>query len=161
MGGLFYQRLDTVGDGSGSSNMAVDGSSTPVIFKIKPIPGGSVNIARIIMYIEDSGSFDSGKWGNGITITNGIEFKQKENGATTDLLGFPIKTSGDMASLCHDLSHHKFGSGNEFITYRWTFSKAGGSIELHAGYSDELQIIINDDLTDLVLMNVIAQGVYL
>ena len=39
MSDLFYQRLSVNGDGTGNDDMAVDGSTTPVIFKIAPASG--------------------------------------------------------------------------------------------------------------------------
>ena len=159
MPNLFYQRLDTVGDGSGTSNIALaDGSSTPVIFRIVPEDGELVKIARLMIFVEDTGTFDSGDWGNGITLTNGFNFKLTRDGVTTDLLGFGIKTTGEMSSICHDLDHRSFGSGNEFVSFRWTFTKAGATVNLYN--DDELQLVINDDMTDLVKMYVHAQGVY-
>ena len=167
MSKLFYQRVDTVGDGSGNSNMAVDGSITPVVFKISPGEGETIKLARIMIYVEDSGAFDADKWGNGITLANGIDFKVSKNGVVSDLLGFSIKSSGEMASICHDINHESFGIGNEFVSFRWTFEKAGSKISLRGSglilgdaVNDELQLIVNDDLRGLVKMYVHAQGIY-
>jgi len=157
---LFYQRLDETGDGSGNDNMNIDGSSAPIIFKIKPGIDESLKIARIIVYVEDSGTFDAEKWGNGITMSNGIEFKLKQNGIPVNKLGFNIKSSGDMAGICHDLNHQAFGTGNEFVTFRLTFTKAGRYVRLSGAEGDEMQCIINDDLSGLVKMHIIAQGFY-
>jgi hypothetical protein len=158
MSELLYQRLDTTGDGSGTTNMNVDGSITPITFKIKPSGGQLIKVARIIILVEDTGTFDSDKWGNGITLANGFNFKHKKSGITTDLLGFSIKTTGEMSSICHDLDHRSFGTGNEFVSFRLTFTKAGSTINLYN--DDELQLVVNDDMTDLVKMYVHAQGVY-
>ena len=163
MSSLFFQRLDTTGDGSGTTNMAVNGSSTSVVFKIKPDIGEIVNITRIMVYIEDAGTFDSGKWGNAVVLTNGINFSNKIEDVVSDILGFNIKTHGDMSSVCFDISHETFGSGNEFVCYRWTFTKAGDAIQLQGeadGHADELQVTINDDMTDLVSQYIVAQGYY-
>ena len=159
MANLFYQRLDTVGDGSGTSNIALsNGAVTPVTFKIVPEAGELVKIARIMIFVEDTGTFDSGDWGNAVTLTNGFNFKLKRDGVTSDLLGFSIKTTGEMSSICHDLDHRSFGSGNEFVSFRWTFTKAGTTVNLYN--DDELQLVVNDDMTDLVKMYIHAQGVY-
>jgi len=69
---LITKRLDTVGDGSGPFNMAVNGSTSPIIFRIKPPAGEVWRIASWNIYVQDSGAFDASKWGNGITIQNGI-----------------------------------------------------------------------------------------
>ena len=158
MANLLYQRLDTVGDGSGTTNMNVDGSVTAVTFKIEPAPGELYKIARVMIFVEDNGTFDSDKWGNGIVLANGFNFKLQRNGVTTDLIGFGIKTTGEMTSICHDIDHRSFGTGNEFVSFRWTFTKAGSTINLYNG--DELQLVVNDDMTDMIKMYVHAQGIY-
>ena len=158
MADLLYQRLDTTGDGSGTTNMNVDGSVTPVTFKIEPGAGDLYKIARIIIFVEDNGTFDSDKWGNGITLANGFNFKLQRDNVTTDLIGFSIKTTGEMASVCHDIDHRSFGTGNEFVSFRWTFTKAGSAIDLYN--EDELQLVVNDDMTNMIKMYVHAQGIY-
>jgi len=165
--GLFYQRLDTVGDGSGDTNMNVDGSSTPVIFRVKPDVGEALNLSRIMIYVQDSGTMDAVKWGNGIVMSTGIEFRQKQGSTTTNILGFNVLSSGEMTSVCHDITHEKFGSGDEFISWRWTFTKAGLFLKTQGsgrrtseGEGDEFQVVINDNFSGLEAMYVMAQGYY-
>lgn len=161
MAQLFFQRLSSVGDGTGTTNMNVDGSSAAVTFKISPAAGETMKISRIMIYVEDAGTFDAAKWGNGVTLTNGFNFKHKKDDVTTDMLGFGVKTSGDMASVCHDLNHNSFGTGNEFASWRWTFTKAGDTVTLNGDAGDEFQVVVNDLQTGLVAMYVMAQGEYL
>ena len=161
MGELVYQRLSTVGDGSGTINMNVNGATTPVTFKIAPAEGDTLRVARVMIYVEDNGTFDSDKWGNGVVLANGFNFKHKKGDVTTDLLAFGITSSGEMASICHDIDHRSFGTGNEFVSFRWTFTKAGATLDLDGNSGDELQVVVNDDMTDLVKMYVMAQGEYL
>ena len=75
---LFYQLMDTVGDGSGSTNMAVDGqTSGPITFKVSPGAGEHIKITRIMLYVLDTGDFDANKWGNNVDLINGFTFKTK------------------------------------------------------------------------------------
>ena len=38
-----------------------------------------------MLYVEDAGAFDAGKWGNNITLATGITFNMKINGTTQDI----------------------------------------------------------------------------
>lgn len=156
----FYQLMDEVGDGSGNANMSVDGSATPVIFKVVPAAGQVIKLARIITSVRDAGSFDSGGWGNngGVQLPVGLDLRWKRNGAIYDLTKEKVKSVYDLASYSHDLTHFNFGQGDEFITNRFTFTKAGQYLTLDGDAGDELQVIVNDDLTYLVDQRVSAQG---
>ena len=96
-----------------------------------------------------------------MVLANGFNFKHKKGDVTTDLVGFGITSSGEMASICHDIDHRSFGTGNVFVSFRWTFTKAGATLDLDGNGGDELQVVVKDDMTDLVKMYVMAQGVYL
>jgi len=153
------RHLDTVGNGTGSFNMGVDGSVTPVVFKIAPGAGEVFHISRIIIYVQDSGSFDAVKWGNNITMTNGLSFGYVQNSVTISLVnGTPIKTSGEMAAFSFDIAHHAFGQGDEILVGRWSINKSGYTIRLIGDDGDSLFMTVNDDLTGLSEQNIIVQG---
>lgn len=155
----FYQLMDTVGDGSGNDNMAVDGSVTPVTFLVKPSAGQVLKIARIITSLRDGGAFDSGGWGNNSSpLTNGMELKWKRDGVLYNLTKEPIRSHYDLASYSYDIDHQSFGSGDEFLTNRFTFTKAGQYLTLDGDLGDELQVIVNDNIDYLVDQRVSAQG---
>lgn len=155
-----YQFADTVGDGTGDNNMAVDGSTTPVTFRCKPASGVIYRVARIIISVRDTGAFDSGGWGNlGSTpLTNGMLAQVIWNGTTNVLTNEPVQSHIDLAALSYDVSHHNWGSGDEFVVFRFTFTKAGQYIRLDGDTNDELQFLVRDDLTDLVQQRISVQG---
>ncbi len=154
----FIRKLDTVGDGSGTTNMAVDGDPTPVIFKIKPAAGQIFQVSRLIIYISDNSSFDSGGWGalGGSPLTNGCIIKKIQNGVTYEVE--PLTSNGQLAALMYDTSHESYGSGAEFLVGRLTFTKFGGEIRLKGDNGDELQFVIQDDIDALVEQYVHAEG---
>ena len=156
---LINRILDTDGDGTGSTNQAVNGSVTPVTFKLAPAAGEVMLISRIMFYIEDTGNFDAADWGNGITLTNGVQIKQKKNGIVSNF-GAACKSTGDLAGMMYDINHFAFGVGNEIVCGRLTFTKFGEPMRLDGDFGDELQIVIQDDLTGLVNQRVTAQGHY-
>lgn len=156
-----FQLLDTVGDGSGINEAVGDYSGTPQGFKFKPSIGSAL-IERVIIMIEDGGSFDSGLYGNGISLTNGIKvyLKDKDDNIINEYTSFPIKTNGDLAGHCHDFNHFNWGAGNEVASIRWTFSKAGEPIFISAHEGEYLEFYLNDDFSGLVKHRFTIQGKY-
>ena len=136
---IFSQRL-----ANGSvDNMAVDGSVTEQVFSVTPPTGEVWRIARWSLFVSDSGTFDTGNWGNGITLTNGL--MPKLNGV--DLLDFPITSTAVLASVGDAIEHYTFGTGNEMVVAKWDFKEAGQYIRLTD--TDTLSLVVRDDLTGL------------
>ncbi len=155
-----FQVMDTVGDGSGSGNMAVDGSTAPVMFKVAPPAGSIYGIARIITSLSGSG-LDSGGWGNslGTPLTNGFELIWHRGGVDYNLTENPIQSFFDLAAVCHDLVLQDWGQGSQFITARFTFTKAGQYLMLNGDDGDYLAATVNDDLSTIVdYQKISAQG---
>jgi hypothetical protein len=113
----FFRYLDTNGDGTGAKEANVDGSVTPVEFSLSvPAGVGSMKLTRMIVYVRDTGSFDTGAYGNAIAMTNGmlIEHVDADGNVITDLLdGVPILTSGGWSRQCFDVVHSDWGSGDD------------------------------------------------
>jgi hypothetical protein len=157
---IICRQADTVGDGTGSINMNVDGSVTPVVFRIKPPLTEVYRFAWWMLTIEDSGAFDSSGWGNngGVPLTNGMLFQKSINGVVTPLFNCAIKSHIDLASMVVDFNHHAFGTGNEFVAARWKITDTGQYFRLDGATNDELQIVIRDNLTHLVSQRVRVSG---
>ena len=154
----FIRKLDTVGDMSGDTDMAVDGSTVNAIYRIKPAAGQIFQVVRIMVYVEDNASFDSGGWGalGGTPLTNGCLLRKVQNSVTFD--GVEMKSNGELSSIMYDVNHQSYGAGNEFLVGRLTFSKFGGDIRLKGDNADELQFIIRDNLTGLAQQYIYAEG---
>lgn len=144
--------MDTVGDGTGSIDMNVNGAITPVRFFLRTLVGHVALLYRQIVHLTDTGSIDSGGFGNGMSLTNGIEIGRWSFTAN-DWLGprlteqLPITTNTLWAGYGFDLDHNKWGLGDESLTSRFSFFKDGGPILIgdNCGWAVE----INDDLTSL------------
>jgi len=142
-------------------DMAVNGSVTEQRFVIKPNAGEVIRIHRLITYVQDTGTFDTDKWGNGIVMVNGMKIELKQNGVVNDLTGInPIRTTGEFQAIQYDLDHKTFGQGDEYIVSRFSFSKAGQPIRLIGDNGDELVVVIRDDLSALTKQTITAQGSY-
>ena len=97
----------TGGDGTGDTNAVGDYSSETEVFYYQPAADEIVSISRMIVSIEDAGAPDSGKYGNNITLTNGIVVRLSDSsGVVNTLTGFNILTNGQWAAHCHDLTQH-------------------------------------------------------
>lgn len=136
--------------------------STAANFIWTPLPGRTAHIHRIIVYIEDAGAFDAAKYGNAIVLTNGIDLcvTEIDSGMRVHSLigGHNVLTNGDWASHCFDCQVLSWGTGNEILVARFTFTKAGSPIILN----DSLQLCmtLNDDFSGLVQHHFTIQGEY-
>lgn len=162
-----FQFGDEVGDESGNINANGDYSSAPRDFAIAPGPDQIFAVARLIVTIRDSGSFDSGFYGNNIVLTNGIQVEVRQgipNGSSvleTSLTGpVTVKTNTDWASYCYDVAVSNFGQGDEVMAVRWTFTRGGGYIVLRGSDQDFLTIRLNDNFTGLVYQAFNFQGLW-
>lgn len=156
-----HQYLDTTGDGSGTILATGDYSSTSDDF-IYQVPSSKIAILqRLIITIGDGSNPRPDRYGQNLIITNGMNIKLTESDDTLiTYLGHsnahPIITNANWASLCYDMSFHTVGSGDNYVMFRWTFSKAGMPLILSDG--DKLVITLNDDFTGLTDHRFMVQG---
>lgn len=143
-------------------DMNVDGSSTSQTFIVSPVnlaSGTKWDIVRVTFAMLDSSSMDDGKFGGLTALTNGMLLRVK-NGITKNI--FNVKTNSELAIETFDLAYADNAPGGQYgLRCRRTFggqSKNGVTIRLEADTSDELQIIIQDDLTGLDDFRCVAQG---
>lgn len=141
----------------GVRNLNLNGSSTRVIAHIQSPVGISIDITRMIFYIEDNTSMDDSKFGGVSRLVKGVVLRKK-NGYYQNI--FNAKTNGDLALQSYDASYTTAApAGNYGFRCRRTFSgqeKNGVTIRLDPG--DELELLIQDDLSGLVYFYAIAQG---
>jgi hypothetical protein len=158
----FVQDFDTVGDGSGITNMNVDGSGTTQNFFIKPNAGEIIRISRVLLSIRDTGTFDSGGWGNngGTPLTNGLKMYVSYSGGADAQINGAVKSHYELASVMYDFTHFSFGSGDEFAVSRFSFDKFGDHVRLIGDNNDYIKITVEDNLTGLVDQRVKGEGYY-
>ncbi|MEZ5411031.1 MAG: hypothetical protein R2761_23575 [Acidimicrobiales bacterium] len=133
---------------SGSSNMNVNGSVTPVEFTHTPTE--NVTILRVIGQVQPIKML-----GGSPVLTNGIAIDLVlQDGTVVDLTG-GRRIYGDIGwlGLMHEVDYPM-----DIIDYvvRWDFSKPGTEINLTAG--DTFRITINDNLTGMTNMRFMLQG---
>lgn len=132
-----------------SYSLNVVGSLTsPVIFNIAPPPGVIWQIARTLISITDSTTMDDGTFGGISALTNGIVIRSLKNGIFNNQVNW--KNNGDIALTMYDVTYtSKAPAGENGLRGRWTFTKGEYVIELDGDTNDELQLLVQDDLSNL------------
>ena len=142
-----------------NKNMAVDGSGTTQTFHIEPPAGAVWHLTRVLFTMTDGTAMDDSKFGGISGLTNGFVMRLK-NGRTKNI--FNIKTNGDFAAVSYDVNYApKAPAGSFGLNVRSSFNgedKRGIVFPLIGNDSDQLQILIQDDLTDLVTFRARFQG---
>lgn len=143
----------------GLTDMAVDGSSSAVTFQIGPL-GGSADVTRFIVHMEDGTAMDDGKFGGIAALTNGVVIRVYRAATSTYDTIMNAKTNGEFAQRTYDASYaDNAPAGTYGFRVRRSFGgedKSGSVIRLANG--DTFQIIIQDDLTGLLSFGIAVQG---
>lgn len=149
-----------VGDTVVPATRDLDVSGTlgsPEIFTVHGTANG-LDVTRIIFTMILTSAADDGLFGNLTALTNGIVLRIS-NGTTRNIT--TIKSNGDFAAVAYDVSYttRTVPAGSYGLRCRYTFAgqdKHGVTIRLFE--DDELQILIQDTLTDLTSFRAIAAG---
>ncbi len=140
---------------SGSPDLNVDGSSTPVEFLVTPTAGKIFYIHSISIVIEDN-AINFTKFGGITALTNGLDFKVTENGLSEVILA-NIKTNGEFYTFANNVILES-ASIDILVAHINIKQSTGTSIKLIAGSSDNLKIVINDNLTSINKFQVVVRG---
>lgn len=148
-----------------SRNLNVLGTPTSQqIYSIQVGPNAtqSIDIIRIMVSFITDGTVDLSTFGD---IEGGLTYGvvlRRTDGIVHNI--WNAKTNGDIAHLCFDYTPYSAtnpNQGQDGAKFRYSFNgpdKHGVPIRLDPG--DELQLIIQDDLTSLTQFRIIAEGHY-
>tara|TARA_R110000772_G_scaffold12772_1_gene38389 strand:+ start:180 stop:1160 length:981 start_codon:yes stop_codon:yes gene_type:complete len=146
----------------GKTELNVDGSVTPQIYGVRnpsnqDIPL-TVDINRIVFAILTSSTVDLSKFGNILGgITRGL-LARKVDSVNRNI--FNVKTNAEFKNIMFDIDIEiAKGNAQDGITGRFSFSgqdKLGAVIRLKS--NEDLQIIVQDDLTSLESFKMMAEG---
>lgn len=171
----FRQYFTANGMANGSNDMRVNGSITPKDYYIAASEIYDIYIGYVSVEIGDGGSPNLNKFGNLTALTNGIEWIWFNNREGEYELHEGIKTNKEFIRLGTDSAG--FGDGvNAFladvsggaseksylpnIDLKESFGLPWG-IRLRKATEDKLIFRINDDLTTLTTLNILAYGIRL
>ncbi len=143
-------------------NMAVDGSVTPMSFKVAPETTlADIHITRFLFNMTHGSAGDMGLFGDLDPLEKGVLLRawyKRTNEYKTIALW---KTNADIAIDMFDVKFdtRSSGGGTFGTSGRWTFTNAGVVAELQAGTPpDFLELLIQDDLTGLDSLTANFQG---
>jgi len=147
---------------TGNGNMAVDGSVTPVIFKLRlgsPSTQQIVDITRIIIQCTASSAVDLNKFGDLPALTRGVSMR-RVNGDVVNI--FNVKSNLDITGLAYDFTVYTASNPAQAVNgfaSRLTFAgqnKLG--VALRVTPDGNLEILVQDDLTGLIQLRIVAEG---
>lgn len=140
---------------------SVDGSGTPVMFNINPIGTAKWDITHVIFTIIGTGAMDDSLFGDQAALANGIVLRKLES-ATEYRNILNIKTNGDFRELFGRAEYTtKVGGGEFSFVSDHQFGAQDGFgtvIRLSGALSQQLQVLVQDDLTALTKFHITAIG---
>ena len=155
--------FDTVGDGTGSSDGAVDGSVTPVFLKFFPpqppefSASGQFQLTSLHIIIRTNGVLQPDKYGSTAELVNGVTlgaFSIADDTQLSNIHDSPIMMNSDWARLgivelpWSNVMHLHWDINNESVV----------AAELRRGDSFYIGVAIRDDLTSLLEHRFFVQG---
>ena len=156
-GGIFEAKVKN----SGSEDLRVDGSTTPVNFILEDLVAGSdLILQRITFVIGADETLDLSKFGNIDALANGVSFEINANNEEEKVTAI-IKNNADTMLISTNVSQSTAGVGSNTITSlygTWDFTEAYGSNGILVKNND-LKITIRDDLTGMIFFKVSAHGI--
>ncbi len=141
-GALSTQLKDS--GGSGSPNMIVDGSVTPVKFEFNADATDDIRISSLrLVFSASSFVFDGSSFGKGGgPLATGVTIDiVANNGGFTSQLAIVVVNEDFLRLLDFDISQ---AGTTDVLASALQF---GGDVELKAGTADEISVTINDNLT--------------
>jgi hypothetical protein len=136
----------------------LNGSITPIEYKVGPKAGTTWHIYRIMMAMVLTTSGDDGKFGNLAALTNGMYFRKEANGDSKNY--FLAKDNSDLRLEGYDVAYPlRSGGGGDFgMAARITNQKSGVAISLDGDHTELYKIVNRDDLTGISKFRIKIQG---
>lgn len=140
--------LDTIGDGTGSTDGARDFSSQGQNLQCTVPPGKEARIESLTIIVRAMGNLGDEKYGQNITLVNGISVLQILEGQTIDLTsGEPIMINTDWLTFQNISPDPQNTGGSKMImSITWQFPREG--IILKQG--EKFAVSLHDDFSSLV-----------
>lgn len=148
----------------GDEDLAVDGSGTAVVSRITNRDLlVDWDITRVNVYIQDAAAMDHSTFGNLGALTRGVLWRfQSDSGVWPLFNGYNAKTNGHLAEILNTYQYTDKAGGGEYSFEGHKLlggqSNLGVVIRLEVVSADSMQVIIQDDLTDLTHFHVHFEG---
>ncbi len=140
-----------------SAQLAVNGSVTPVVFSLAPATESGWHVTGIMFELTDATAMDDTLFGGVTALTKGVVVRKKD-GTYKNL--FTLRSNADFQVTCQTTSYaDKAGAGSYgFRAYKDFSIQHGVVVSLDGATADELEIIVQDDLTGLTNFRVNLVG---
>lgn len=133
---------------SGSSSLAVDGSTTPVVFTAGPPSGETWYITELGIVIEDSGNNTVDRYGALTALTNGTLIEQ-----VVDSTAYTFSNLFNNIDIVESFTDHSFrGVANAFLNSPNFFTgkvSLKEPVTLVGNNSDVIKVTVRDNVTGL------------
>lgn len=135
-------------ENGGSNDMAVNGSVTPVVFELAPLPGENWFVERITVIMRDSGNLGLGDFGSGAALTNGLLIEFSSQGS---IINAPVvKTNQDLLDGSDIFNTISQFSGSNILVYLFIFREP---IALDGDQGDFIRFTVRDNLTGIQILS--------
>lgn len=139
--------------------MNVDGSVTPRIFSIQAGTSGlEIDLTRLMYAMVTTNPIGMGGFGDLIELTRGVTIRTV-NGEYRNLMNF--KTNFGLGIHAYDVNifdEVKQNDVNALLARNTYAGQSKRGVVIRLGPSEQLQAIIQDDLTDLLYFWIMASG---
>lgn len=141
--------FDATGDYSGEGN--------EVYWEFRPT-SGIWTVCQLHVHIGDSGVFDADKYGNNVTISNGVIITKVTGTGSSATRDYCITDPDELITDNTEWTHYvgpgnskldSFGSGNNFLIAKWDFLLYSDGVVLNGNKGQALRIALNDNFSDL------------
>jgi hypothetical protein len=167
-----YRLLSTLLDNSSSTDMTVNGSSTPVTFTLTAAENTTYYVRYLTLTVHSSSmdlssAADMRVFGAAGALSNGVQVYERRGppNVDVDLFPSPIKSlvdffryaswSGSGVQVSGHTDGVAAGTDTVSITYTWPENRP---LTLRSGTNDTLTVNVRDDLTGLTLFEAHAVG---
>lgn len=148
---------------TGSTNLAVDGSVTPVEYKLRLGNNSTeqtVDITGIVIQSIDDGAVDLNKFSGGPVLTRGILFRKTNHLVATNI--FKAKDNYCLSGLTKDFRAYEATNPaqavNGFIA-KIDFAGQGNlGVAIRIEPDENLEMVVQDDLTEIIDLKVVVHG---
>jgi len=151
----FLSYLDTNGDGTGitdaNQNWLAGSPLGPIAFKIAPKPGQFLVLNSLNVHYADGASFRYDGFGAQATpLTNGIHIQAIINGRMFVFTqGHPITQNNDWQHVASNVLLNSWTNPGDSLVAHMNIQSFGRPLMLNGSKGDELQVVLNDNLSFL------------
>ncbi len=164
---FFSQNMDTVGDGTGTTAMNVNGSVNSVAFFIRANDDYDIRIMKFVIKIRDT-AVDHAGFGNEAALTNGFDVAAVESGVIT----YFVEKAKSFSNLIEQTALESpfggtatafelinvDGTEDEILLPMTISDYIPNGLRVGRGTQDLMCAVVNDDLTGLTACTVRAIG---